>query len=298
MIQIPAELVDPHRLILESRRVLDKLKPDRLGVLRGSHARCLSIDVTPPCVDRALSIMNALIERLESHGMTVEVLPPRELYVWKPGVTTERCTLSVTRVKVDGEWLPILLEEMVESRETPKPSDLYTRAASERYTLHATGRLALRIRKELEDYGFGRGLRACWSDGANQRLERVLHQIVDGLRVMAKAAAVARQQKEQQRLEAEARKRAEEARAATERAEAERRKAIEEFIPRWRMAKELRAYMADIRAIVDDAGLSIESGSEMDEWLRWCDGYAERVDPLTAVRREVARERAETALKT
>jgi hypothetical protein len=44
--------------------------------------------------------------------------------------------------------------------------------------------------------------------------------------------------------------------------------------------------------------LSIESGSEMDEWLRWCDGYAERVDPLTAVRKEVARERAETASRT
>jgi hypothetical protein len=294
-IEVSAELDQAHPLVLESRRVLAKLKPDRLGVLRGSQARCLSIDVTPPCVDRALRIMEALIERLGSQGMPVEVLPPRKLYVWKPSVSLEHQTLSVTRVQVDGEWLPIALEETIESREVPKPVELYTRAASERYTLHATGRLTLRIRKDLEEYGMGRGLRASWSDGANQRLERVLHQFVEGLRLMARDVAAARQKAEQRRLEAEAQRQAQEARAAAERAEADRRKAVEEFIPHWRLAKELRAYMADIRAIVSDAGLCIEPDSEMGEWLRWCDGYADRVDPLTAVRREVARVKREEA---
>ncbi|MBL8858107.1 MAG: hypothetical protein JNL28_06375 [Planctomycetes bacterium] len=53
-----------------------------------------------------------------------------------------------------------------------------------------------------------------------------------------------------------------------------------------------------MRKIVADAGVSISARGPLDESLTWIEGFAERTDPLTPVRKEATRVAALNAKKS
>jgi hypothetical protein len=90
-------------------------------------------------------------------------------------------------------------------------------------------------------------------------------------------------------------------RQAEERQRVERevqlKKDIAETISKWRMARDVRAYVAEVRALVKDGGLEITGGGSADEELRWALAYADRIDPLTSWRGDIEVTKAEQAGK-
>lgn len=48
------------------------------------------------------------------------------------------------------------------------------------------------------------------------------------------------------------------------------------------MARDVRAYVAEIHALVKDADVQITEGAGADEELKWALAYADRIDPLTS----------------
>lgn len=82
------------------------------------------------------------------------------------------------------------------------------------------------------------------------------------------------------RLEGEARARARE--------EAERQKNFREDLADWRLAQDARRYVAELRVLAEAKG-PIEEGSALDKSLRWMEGSADNVDPLSSLRREAHR---------
>jgi hypothetical protein len=75
--------------------------------------------------------------------------------------------------------------------------------------------------------------------------------------------------------------------------EAERQKQITDTITNWRTARDVRAYVAEVRALVEEAGMKFSEGGRGDEELTWALAYADRIDPLTSWRKEVDAVKAE-----
>jgi hypothetical protein len=96
------------------------------------------------------------------------------------------------------------------------------------------------------------------------------------------------QEEERKRAELEARRQKEETR---------RQKKLTETMSAWRLAREIRAYVAEVQAIVKDAEMKITEGGSADAELKWALAYADQLDPLTSWRRDVEREKAEYAAR-
>jgi hypothetical protein len=79
--------------------------------------------------------------------------------------------------------------------------------------------------------------------------------------------------------------------------EAQREKEVVGTISNWRMARDLRAYVAEIHALVKDADLEITEGGTADQDLKWSLAYADRIDPLTSWRKDIEKVKAEARSK-
>lgn len=77
--------------------------------------------------------------------------------------------------------------------------------------------------------------------------------------------------------------------AERQRVEAEKRRVeeIKHRIDGYRLARDIREYVAEVRRLVADADLKITKGGSLDEFIDWALGYADGVDPLTALRDEI-----------
>ena len=74
-------------------------------------------------------------------------------------------------------------------------------------------------------------------------------------------------------------------------------KELEETVGRWRLARDIRAYVSEARGTIADADLTMNAGSPFDERLKFASEHAERVDPLADLRVNVAKVSAERAAK-
>ena len=170
--------------------------------------------------------------------------------VWTPGATIKTFEMPLTRVKVDGDWIPICMEELVDTTDLRKvdPSKYHP----ERYVRHPNGRLRIRIRDELEGYRGCSAPQRSWSDGDTRRIERNLNAFIVALFA------------------------------------ASGRKRIGDDIRDWRFARDVRALAAEARQIVEAGHCEITPGGDIDLWLRWCESHADSIDPLASLRRAVA----------
>src|ERR1700676_4922610 len=69
--RIPSDLRGCHPLISQTKRVLEKKKPDERSLLQSIENGILNIRVTQNALHRALRIMQAIISAAESRGWTV-----------------------------------------------------------------------------------------------------------------------------------------------------------------------------------------------------------------------------------
>lgn len=60
-----------------------------------------------------------------------------------------------------------------------------------------------------------------------------------------------------------------------------------ESLENWRLARDIRAYVSETRALIEEAQLEIKKGGELDRHLEFAVAHAERIDPLGSLRREI-----------
>lgn len=75
--------------------------------------------------------------------------------------------------------------------------------------------------------------------------------------------------------------------AARKAREAEREKRLPEQINNWRLARDVRAYVDEIKTLIKTAELQLKEDSEGAKDLQWALDYADRIDPLTSWRKEI-----------
>jgi hypothetical protein len=275
-IEVPDRLDNPHPLVARTEKSARSARPNTQGRVRPGAQRCLDVEVSPACLDRAMRILDALLKGLDARAYTVRVRDEDVGRPWR------------TQVNVLDEWIGIRLREKVERRERKPTAE--ERAEARRYPglygdrkYHQdvpTGQLRLEIEAT---YGTTRRR----EDGDGKRLEDQLNRFVAGLVRRAEAIKQDRLEAEQRRKawEEEARRRQQE---ALRRQEEERRRkeeearlrALEDEAQRWARARLLRDYLAAVReAARDRNGLTL-AGSDLERWFIWAERQATTLDPL------------------
>jgi hypothetical protein len=70
-----------------------------------------------------------------------------------------------------------------------------------------------------------------------------------------------------------------------------RQKEFVESIGQWRVAQDIREYVWSTHALIADANMEIKEGTPLGEDLKWALEYADRIDPHTRIREDIARAR-------
>ncbi len=259
-IAVAESLDKPHPLVASAAKLLRKAKVGDDGRVACRSEPCLDIVVSPALLERALRIMDALVKALAARKMTVEA-----------PLLDVNAARAKMRVRVENVFVTFRLTEPCRMMRIPppaKPRFAWLDRATIQYV--PTGILELAI----DEFRMS-GERKTWRDGTTRKLEACLNEFVAQLHVAAASAKRWEEERaeEQWRWEEQARRR----REAEERAKEEQRKAAEltALVGRWRLAD-------DIRAFVADAQLRGDRGHPVD-WS-WALGYADRVDPLGPTR--------------
>lgn len=267
-------IVDPHRFVVRTavelrRRARDARKSDGPLIHPSWLApAALDIWVSRESFDRALRIADALIKALESHGHAVEEAqdPRREA-----GRTLIRI--------VDGEdWFTFRIQEEVEpdpevvAKNRHRKPDIFGRPwKPSESDMRPTGQLRLLL------YEDDRYRRRGWGDGKKRRLENHLGELIFALEDSARRSRERREEwARQERERAEAERRAREAEECR-RQEKARVDVLFHEVTAWVDARSLRQYLAEVRA---QAGGSLATDSDLQNWLAWATAIADRMDPL------------------
>lgn len=161
----------------------------------------------------------------------------------------------------------------------------------------ASGLLALHLYSPDPDVDWER----YWRETTPGTLVKLTKEVADALertapeleRLHAKAEAIrgergSRAEEDHRRWLAE--RAAEEQRRQEElRVAAEQRRAteLEKAVRAWRLAADIREYAAAAKEMVEDAGLEITRGSQLDRELTWALAYAQDLDPLRGLRGQI-----------
>lgn len=266
---VPEILEAPSPIVARTVVAVRKAKPDETGRLRARAQQILDVDVTLGTADRAMRILDTLIKGLTARGYPVSLVTPKP-EPQRYGATTEAGPLRTT-VRIGEDDIAFRLSEVVTRTQRP-PARSDGGWEPKRYDYEATGRLVFEI---LET---GLGTRSKWADGARQRMESMLNDIVVGLVETAEALRRRREAwaeaARQRAIEEEKRR----AREREEHLEQERERALDGIMRRWRKAKAVRDYVAAARATAVERGHA--EHAELNAWFAWADGYADRIDPM------------------
>jgi hypothetical protein len=137
------------------------------------------------------------------------------------------------------------------------------------------------------------GARSIWRDGKRRRLEAQLNEFVAYLPPTAEAIKKQREsmlERQREYSEMESLRLQQEQRKQEETKRIER---LERELGRWRLARDIRDYVADVRGIIAAGGVGDEG--ELEEPLRWAETIARDIDPLTRVRELTAHSRKQQA---
>jgi hypothetical protein len=273
-IAVADNLADPHPLVARTEKSIRRAEPDDSGICRPEAKRCLNVAVSAAQIDRSLRILDALVKALEARGLTVSV-----------NGDNFRTEAHVLDELVGFQ----LFEETKRQEREPTPEEKEEDAKWERfrhiwpirprYEWVPTGRLILKIID-------GEGLRRCWTDRSDRKVEQFLNSFIVGLVRAAEAMKEKRADNEKRRREQEEqeRRRQEEKQRRREeerlrQIEEERFKKLEAEVAAWNKAEQIRAYLVAVRAAQEKAG-GITPGSDLDTWLKWAQCRADGLDPL------------------
>lgn len=259
----------PHPLVARTEKSLRAAKKDEQGLVRPRAKGCFDLRVAPASIDRALRLLDALAKVCDARGFPLAI------------EDNSQTTKQMTKITVLGITHEVALEESIDRKEREITASQKKEQKNQpwlyrtpQYDYTPTGRLTLKIK------GYGQGERRSWSDGKQQRLEDCLNAFIIGLiqaAVRERARQLEQERREREWKEQERRRLERERR---QRLEAARAKALEAQLAAWHKSQQVRAYGEVVRRSAVERLGTIEPGSDLEQWLTWTFGYADRLDPL------------------
>lgn len=294
-IPIPEVLADPHPMVVRTADSLRAAKPDKEGLAGPRAKQTLNVRVSPPCIDRATRICDALIKALQARGWSVRVEDPKEKerapdrhygygHPPKPEMTPRRMFAVV-----DGEDVEFsVYERVARERRELTPAEIKRKETNWRefrhpqWTYTPTGHLYIEIATTTRDH---RGPHKWFDRGKHQTLDRRLAEFIAKATELAAAIKRERAAAEEARRQHEAWLRERDEKLAAIREEDERLKHLMAEVDAWHGSQRIRAYIEAVRKyLVAKHGTEIEPGSEAAEWIAWATAQADRPDPLVSPR--------------
>jgi hypothetical protein len=272
VIVVPDRLSNPHPLIQQTSEILNGQQPNDVGTLNPPKDRCLDVSVSKGSLRRALRIMDTIIKVLEKQG--------HEVYLFK----------NRTRTKIQNVSISFgISEKLAVRKRRPEEHELsgryqfgYSRFIEERVP---SGDLCLTIHDAEDFYIYG--CQQNWNDGKKSKIENRISSFIEGL-VSVAAAKIAqdKEREEEERRRIERKRQIEQERM--KRADLRRRYLEEEArvnrliedAENWKRSQLLREYIAEIKRLASACDPTIRTEQPLEEWLKWAQDQAERLDPL------------------
>lgn len=265
-VTVPEVLTDPHPAIARSLKLLGKAKPGADGLVHVADPTCLPVTVSPQQLDRAMRIMDSLLNAFTIRGYAV---------------TIGNEGRSELKVVVADEPITFFLCENLDKVPRPmtpqqkKDFEKYGWKRRQEYDHSPSGSLALQVNANLWN-----GMRRRWSDSANRPLESSLNSFLAGIVKVAVAVRAERLDHERRDREQKDRERRHKDLFIAQKKEKDRLAWLDQEVASWRKAQEVRAYVEAVRSFGVTTHGRIEPGSEMDRWIKWAMDQADRYDPL------------------
>jgi hypothetical protein len=202
---------------------------------------------------------------------------------------TDGSPSNATRVQVADEWIQYgLTEKRTIVRElAPTPprwlkgreleSWLWTNRSERKLVPNGIFELSVVNAQYL-------GVRTVWQDGKRKRVEESLDEFVAHLYLAAEAVKRHREELERARRQRQEDELRHLEREQERRREAERAREFEEELRCWRLARDAREYVAEIRGVLEQTGAEHSESSALERSLGWMEGFARRIDPLSELR--------------
>lgn len=265
-LEVGSALRGLHRRVLATKRGLDGVKADRYGLVSASwreEPTALDLSVAPGSVRRALRFLNALVRGIEAFGGAIANVQDK--------------MLGVTAVTIAGERVASLRLKEKTTRQ-PVPVDARRSHYDAKFEWIPSGYLTLEC-----------GAASC-HDTDKHKIEDDLNGLLIRLIKSAGDLRVHRRQKEElERRRAEehriwaeqeqGRRRQKEELESKQKAEQARLDSLMSQAHNWHESRLVRQYIKAVEGWFTDRG-GVEEGSEADEWLKWANRQADRLDPL------------------
>jgi len=251
-----------HPVVIRTAKSLNSAKPCENGALKPKAKNCLDIKVTRKSIDRAMHIMDAILNAFEHRGIKV----CRKYYKYNDK--------QVLAFELNETQIEISLIETIQRRRHLKSAeeiakikrDPYYRYKLPQYDYTPTGKLTVK----MENIWGYKG-RKSWSDAKIQRLDNCLK---DFLISFQKATIHLKELEEQRRLEEIRREALRQKRINFEKAKQEEQDRVDQLLSdteAWHQSQRIRRYVSEIGNM----------RSKSQPWIEWALEQADRIDPTT-----------------
>ena len=236
-----------------------------------------SLHLTKAVQPRASRLIQALLAEAEGRGYRTRLSRTGQQHDRNRGYAADEAHFIVA---VHGHQFGVRLSQQVDRiphAATPAEKRRAAREAWFRIPTH-DGHPSKRLAIHLTN---GRQYRqSTWTDSDKHELEAWLPQILQEIELRAGFAE--QQRLEQEREEAERERLWNEAMSEAERryAEDHRARVLDEQLKRWRLVRELDAYLTEVRSAA--SALSEEDRGDAEAWIAWIEQYRMKIDPTAA----------------
>lgn len=271
-IEIPTELIKPHRLVAELNAAAKGRQEDK-GVIPFNYHEHLRVRTSVAQLQRALILMDTLVKQFEGKGYKVLISEKNgetEL-VLREGVVTFRLDERTKRI----------LPPPPPPRPPGRRGEYYREPWQPAYVLVGTGEFTL----EFGKYQINRCPNT-WKDRANRPLEAQLPEVIAVLPSWeAELLADRREREEREAEEQEAEKRRIAAARAEEILRLQRAKLVNHLLA-WEHAERLRHFIAAFEHKGDQSPAS-------QAWLEWANLQVQDLDPMCSSLKAITNPRVE-----
>ncbi|NIA71264.1 hypothetical protein HBA54_21930 [Pelagibius litoralis] len=262
-LKVPRQLRNPHRIIRdwlnEEQIELERTRDSLYGRRKSKSV------LATPLARRRLRILDTLFRELERRGFKVQAERSHWAGVW--------ALHGHDRVDMN------FYERVLSQRQRLSPEEAAKMGLAGRKwieTREATGALDFSVKSWLP-----KDVPSSWGDEEGKPLETKIAEMLAGIMAAAGQEAARREQREEEERqryrEAEEQRRLE----AEYRAERLKEVALQQRAAAWRLAGDLRSYVAAILSAVADGGLQANE-EDLERWLTWARGHADAIDPLSS----------------
>ncbi len=251
----PADL---HPVVAAAMPEYVMAKPLSDGTYGEHYPTDLKLRVSPANLERALRLADTLFKAAEKRGYKIGSKEGKEG--------------KGPYILVDGQAVRVVVKEKLIQAKAPE-------GTWPRRTFTPTGKLMIVV-------GDSYGSKGQVSDSTRWKVEARIEAALDRVSEEARREKDKRIREEEWHRKREEERRIEQEALARREEEKRKREAFLAQIGPWRTAKDIRAFVEDVRKAAAASGKLIEPGTALGQTLDWAMVYADQIDPVQDLVRE------------